>query len=81
MLTVFTNGAAGNINHIDVMTQRLQKGHEEAARIGTVLADDVLKTYARLKPAKGVALGFAAKYCNFSRNRSRTVTLSARMLL
>ena len=38
MLTLFTNGACGNINHIDVTTKRPQKGHEEAARIGTVLA-------------------------------------------
>ncbi len=50
MLTVFTNGGCGNINHIDVSTERVQKGHEEAARIGTVLAGEVIKTYARLEP-------------------------------
>jgi len=49
MLTVFTIGTAGNINHINVKTRTPQKGHEEAARIGTVLAGEVLKTYTRLK--------------------------------
>lgn len=53
MLTVFTIGAAGNVNHIDVSTKRPQKGHQEAARIGTVLAGEVLKTYTRLEPAAG----------------------------
>ena len=41
MLTLFTNGAAGNVNHIDVRTKAPQQGHEEAARIGTVLAGEV----------------------------------------
>ena len=36
-VTLFQNGCAGNINHIDVSDPRPQKGHEEAARIGTVL--------------------------------------------
>ena len=38
MLTVFTIGTAGNINHIDVKSSDRQKGHNEAARIGTILA-------------------------------------------
>lgn len=56
MLTVFTIGAAGNINHIDVTTRAPQKGHEEAARIGAVLAGEALKTYTRLKPVNATAL-------------------------
>ncbi len=56
MLTLFTNGAAGNVNHIDVRTKAPQKGHEEAARIGTVLAGEVLKTYARMEPVEPGAL-------------------------
>lgn len=48
MLTMFTIGAAGNLNHIDVKTRAPQKGDQEAARIGTVLAGEVLKSYARL---------------------------------
>src|SRR5215471_4948863 len=50
MMTLFTNGAAGNINHIDVKSAAPQKGHDEAARIGTVLAGEVVKTYTRLAP-------------------------------
>ena len=65
MLTLFTNGACGNINHIDVKTARPQKGHEEAARIGTVLAGEAIKTYARLQPVNATAL----------RVSSRTVSL------
>lgn len=56
MLTLFTIGTAGNINHIDVSSKKPQKGHEEAARIGTVLAGEVLKTYTRLSPLSDGAL-------------------------
>lgn len=48
MLTLFTIGCAGDINHVDVSTKAPQKGHGEAERIGTVLAGEVLKTYTRL---------------------------------
>lgn len=48
MLTVFTIGCAGNLNHIDVKSREPQKGDGEAARIGTVLAAEVLKTMKRL---------------------------------
>ncbi len=44
MITLFTIGAAGNINHIDVKSAAPQKGNEEAARIGTILSGEVLKT-------------------------------------
>jgi len=50
LLTLFTIGAAGNINHIDVKNRDPQKGHGEARRIGTVLAGEVLKTMTRLGP-------------------------------
>lgn len=50
MLTLFSIGAAGNINHLDVRDSGRQSGHYEAARIGTVLAAEVLKTYPRLRP-------------------------------
>jgi len=50
MLTMFTIGCAGNLNHIDVTSPEPQKGHGEAARIGTVLAGEVLRASARLKP-------------------------------
>jgi hypothetical protein len=50
MLTEFTIGTAGNINHVDVKSPDPQKGNAEAARIGTILAGDVLKTFRRLDP-------------------------------
>jgi hypothetical protein len=56
MITVFTIGAAGNINHLDVMSAAPQKGHEEAARLGTILSGEVLKSYARLEPMRGTGL-------------------------
>jgi hypothetical protein len=50
MLTLFTIGCAGDINHVNVGIKDPQKGHEEATRIGTVLAAEVLKTYTRITP-------------------------------
>jgi hypothetical protein len=52
MVTLFTIGTAGDINHVDVSTKDPQKGPEEANRIGTILAGEVLKTYARIKPVE-----------------------------
>jgi hypothetical protein len=49
MLTVFTIGCAGNLNHIDANTPVKQSGHAEAARIGTVLAAEVLRTLKNME--------------------------------
>ncbi len=43
MITLFTIGCAGDINHIDVTWKNRQKGNNEAARIGTRLASAVLR--------------------------------------
>jgi hypothetical protein len=51
MLTLFANGACGNLNHINVEWSDRQHGPEEAIRLGTILAGDVLKMYMDLKPA------------------------------
>lgn len=58
MMTVFANGACGNINHVDVNWAGPQKGHSEAARLGTILAGDVFKAYTRLAPvmARGIRM-------------------------
>ncbi len=56
MLTVFTIGTAGNVNHLDVKSPVLQSGHYEAARIGTILAGEVLRTYRKLEPLEVEAL-------------------------
>jgi neutral ceramidase len=53
MLTHFTTGACGNINHyylLDPKKPRRVKGYDEAARIGTLLAAEVVRTYERLRP-------------------------------
>jgi neutral ceramidase len=55
-VTVFSTGACGDINHIDVSSGEPQGGPGEARRIGTVLAGEVLKTSARLRPLAGGAL-------------------------
>jgi hypothetical protein len=51
VVTVFTIGCAGDINHINVSSPAPQKGHGEAARIGTRLAAEVLRTFEKLEPA------------------------------
>jgi neutral ceramidase len=51
MVTVFANGACGNINHVDVNWAGAQQGHAEAARLGTILAGNVLKGYTRMHGA------------------------------
>lgn len=50
MVTMFTIGCAGDINHVNTRIKDPQKGPGEAERIGTVLAGEVLKTYTRLEP-------------------------------
>jgi hypothetical protein len=52
MVTLFSIGCAGDINHINVSSAEPQKGHAEAARIGTILAGEVVKSYARLEPVQ-----------------------------
>lgn len=50
MLTIFTNGTSGNVNHIDSGRKDQLSGNEEAARIGIILASAVLKSYPALQP-------------------------------
>jgi hypothetical protein len=54
VVTVFATGCCGDINHINLGSARPQKGHGEAARIGTRLAAETLRTIDRgLTPAEG----------------------------
>jgi hypothetical protein len=50
MLTVFTIGTAGNINHWDVRRPGPQRGFETARRLGEVLGSAVAKAYTHLEP-------------------------------
>ena len=56
MLTMFTNGTCGNINHLDVQSSVGQTNPEEARRLGTILSAAVLKSYMRLKDVGDVTL-------------------------
>lgn len=56
MLTMFANGACGNIVHLNVHWAGGQTGPQEAGRLGTILAAAVLKAYADLKNVEDVTL-------------------------
>ncbi len=59
MLAHFTIGAAGNINHyylLDPKQVRRTKGFQESARIGTLLAAEVVRMYPRLQPVEAGSL-------------------------
>jgi hypothetical protein len=53
LITLYTSGACGDLNHIDVTWKEPQKGQGNAARMGTILAGEVLKTWRHLKPVDG----------------------------
>lgn len=61
MVTLFANGACGNLNHIDVAWAEPQKGPEEAARIGTILAAAVFQAYKQLAPVAAGPLRWRCK--------------------
>src|SRR5690606_16546880 len=48
MVTIFSQGCSGNINHINVNGDDTQSGQFRAKKNGTILAGEVIKTYARL---------------------------------
>jgi len=56
MLTIFANGACGNINHVDVTSGVPQGSPAEAKRIGMVLAASVLKAYLHLTDVEDATL-------------------------
>lgn len=56
MLTLFINGMSGNINHTDFYRAKQLSGEPEAARVGSILAAAVLKTYRDLQPLTATTL-------------------------
>jgi neutral ceramidase len=56
MLTLFANGACGDLNHVNVQWPDRQQGPEEANRLGTILAAAVLKACMDLRPVADVTL-------------------------
>ena len=49
VLTIFTNGTSGNINHVDVSNPNQLSGFDESRRIGTILAGRVLSALSSLR--------------------------------
>lgn len=50
MVTLYTTGCCGDINHINVGWGGRQQGPEFSTRMGIILAAEVLKTWPTLKP-------------------------------
>ena len=61
LVTVFTIGTAGNINHLDVHSATPQKGHGEAARIGTILAGEALETLRDMEELDAATLRVSSR--------------------
>jgi hypothetical protein len=51
VVTLFTAGCCGDVNHVNVNWAEPQKGHDNAARMGTILAAAVMRTFPTLRPA------------------------------
>jgi neutral ceramidase len=56
MVTLFSAGCCGDVNHIDVAWGEEQRGFANAARMGTILAAEVLRAWPRLRPVEASAL-------------------------
>ena len=48
-VTLWTAGCCGDINHVNVQWKAPQKGHENAARMGIILAAEVLRQWPELQ--------------------------------
>jgi hypothetical protein len=56
MLTVWSAGCCGDINHINVRWAEPQRGFANAARIGTILAAEVLRCWPKLHAVEPATL-------------------------
>jgi len=56
MITLFSAGCCGDVNHIDVNWGEEQRGFANASRMGTILAAEVLRTWPRLRRVEASAL-------------------------
>ena len=53
MVTVYTTGACGDVNHVNVTWAAPQKGHDNATRMGVILAGEVLSQWPAMKTVDG----------------------------
>lgn len=60
--SLFTIGASGNVNHFDITKKDSQGSFEEAARIGAVLAGDVLKVIQEAPAISNTAIQVTDKF-------------------
>lgn len=51
MVTLYSAGCCGDVNHIDVKWGTPQGGHANAARMGVILSGEILRAWPRLEPA------------------------------
>ena len=56
MVTLFTAGCCGDVNHVDVHWSEPQRGFGNPARMGVILAGEVLRTWPRLTRVEPVRL-------------------------
>ncbi len=56
VVTLYSTGCCGDVNHIDVHWREPQRGFTNASRMGTILAAEVLRTWPRLKPVRADAV-------------------------
>ncbi len=56
MITVWAAGCCGDVNHIDVNWTEPQRGFANAARIGTILAAEVLRSWPKLQTVESGSL-------------------------
>lgn len=61
MITIYTNGTSGNINHIDVNRLTQMSGFRESARIGTIVAADVMKALSDVHRVEVSSLGITSE--------------------
>lgn len=52
LTTVYTTACCGDVNHIDVSWDNQQKGFSQAARMGTILAAEVLRSLPHAAPSR-----------------------------
>jgi hypothetical protein len=81
-LVFWASGASGNINHYDLMDPerfRREKGPHESARIGTIIAAEVLRSYLRLETLRHAPLISAREVVTLDYHPEKTASLGARM--
>ena len=71
MVTLFTAGCCGDVNHIDVHWKEAQRGFGNPARMGIILAGEVLRTWPRLAPIDPAPLRVKSANVSLAARRAR----------